>query len=87
MAKKKQEAFLTGAQIQRMLQERANQPKKYMRLNVHPDNVRAWLTDLMKQDEIPVYKLLAEDALNLVEWALARLPLQKEPKDNSEPSI
>lgn len=76
--KKNEPMFLNGEQIQKMLQERANAPKKYLRLHTHPDNLRKFLTDLMEECDEPFIKGMVEDAYNLVEWALARLPLVAE---------
>lgn len=82
MAKKKEKMFLTSEQIQKMLQERANAPKRYLRLHTHPDNLRKFLSDLMQECDEQIIRDMAEDALNLVEWALARLPLVPEKKDD-----
>lgn len=73
-------------QIQKMLQERANAPKKYLRLHTHPDNLRKFLTDLMNECDSPIIKGMVEDAYNLVEWALARLPLVAE-KDAKQEKV
>lgn len=85
--KKNEQMFLTSEQIQKMLQDKANAPKRYLRLHTHPDNLRKFLTDLMTQCEEPIIKGMAEDALNLVEWALARLPLVPEAKEQPNTEI